>query len=391
MFPTGRRGEGILLETKRKRNTTEEEGQDILVKTSCFDAAVRFNSLVAKEPVRVLLCLEGTETPASFYFIQKKDPDRDKAALVQVHSTKSLAVTWKDPFTFKRPEDGEVWGEGTVLAPVSEKITPRRMKRRMKFLQQLQGDEKQMLFALAEYKGTQGVWEKEILHMAPLSRSSILQLSQELEAEGLIRILGFSPLFLISQPSFNFLCEKILDYLARHHGTHPNSMGVSKNKIQRRFDLHPRIFSLTLKHLIQDGRIIQSGETVALSRFKMILLPEEKKIMARLENMLLRGEFQSVSFEELQKTLRISSTRLQKIMLILVERKKIVLGKDGFLLHSRWLEEIIDRIRKSKKTELTVSEFKEMTGLSRKYAIPLLELLDQMGITRRRGPIREIL
>jgi hypothetical protein len=40
---------------------------------------------------------------------------------------------------------------------------------------------------------------------------------------------------------------------------------------------------------------------------------------------------------------------------------------------------------------MTVSEFKSMTGLSRKYAIPLLELLDQMGITRRKGPGREIL
>ncbi|MDH5743615.1 MAG: SelB C-terminal domain-containing protein, partial [Candidatus Aminicenantes bacterium] len=65
--------------------------------------------------------------------------------------------------------------------------------------------------------------------------------------------------------------------------------------------------------------------------------------------------------------------------------------KDGFILHSHWLDEIIEKIHKSGKKELTVSDFKKMTGLSRKYAIPLLELLDQLGITRRRGPSREVL
>jgi selenocysteine-specific elongation factor len=76
---------------------------------------------------------------------------------------------------------------------------------------------------------------------------------------------------------------------------------------------------------------------------------------------------------------------------LLTERKKIVLSKDGFILHSRWLDEVIQQVRNSGKEELTVSEFKEMTGLTRKFAIPLLELLDQMGVTRRRGSTHEIL
>jgi selenocysteine-specific elongation factor len=79
------------------------------------------------------------------------------------------------------------------------------------------------------------------------------------------------------------------------------------------------------------------------------------------------------------------------MLALLTERKKVVLGKDGFILHSRWLDELIQKIRYSGKKELTVSDFKEMTGLTRKYAIPLLELLDQKGVTRRRGSSREIL
>ncbi|NTU51038.1 MAG: hypothetical protein HGA94_01180, partial [Candidatus Aminicenantes bacterium] len=55
------------------------------------------------------------------------------------------------------------------------------------------------------------------------------------------------------------------------------------------------------------------------------------------------------------------------------------------------LDELVLKIRGSKKRELTVADFKAMTGLSRKYSIPLLELLDSMGVTRRKGSVRDIL
>jgi selenocysteine-specific elongation factor len=79
------------------------------------------------------------------------------------------------------------------------------------------------------------------------------------------------------------------------------------------------------------------------------------------------------------------------MMAVLAERKKIVRGMDGFVLHQRWLDEIIAKIRGSGQKELTVADFKAMTGLSRKYSIPLLELLDSLGVTRRKGSVRDIL
>ncbi len=149
--------------------------------------------------------------------------------------------------------------------------------------------------------------------------------------------------------------------------------------------------ALALKSLVQNGQIKVKGDRVALFSFEMSLLPEEKKMLDRLEEIYLKDKFQSVSLVELQRSFRFSQERLDKLLTLLTERKKIVCGRDGFILHSRWLDEIVQQLRNSGKKELTVSEFKEMTGLTRKYAIPLLELLDQMRITRRRGAVREIL
>lgn len=59
-------------------------------------------------------------------------------------------------------------------------------------------------------------------------------------------------------------------------------------------------------------------------------------------------------------------------------------------VHSHWLDDIVGKVIALGKKELSVADFKALTWLSRKYAIPLLELLDQMGVTRRKGPTREI-
>ena len=113
--------------------------------------------------------------------------------------------------------------------------------------------------------------------------------------------------------------------------------------------------------------------------------------MAELEELSLKGEFKRVSLEEIRKRLRISTDRLNRLLALLIERKKVIQGKDGFLLHSQWLDEVVAQLHSWSRDEISIAEFKAMTGLSRKYAIPLLELLDQLGITRRIGSHREIL
>lgn len=362
-----------------------------MTKTTCFDAALEFISRKQGGPLRILLSLEEMSVSAILHFYKERADPQERFTFVQIHTAQPLSLSWKDEFVAKSPDGSELWGRGTVLDPVGEKIIRSRIKRRLEYLRSLLGDVKAMLLAVAQYKGIHGVHGKEIIRFGHHSQSSLLELCQELETEGLIRIIEFSPLFLISQESIVFLCEKILRFLAQFHEKYPSDVGAQREKIRSRFGANFRILNLALKYLKQKGEIKETGDYVALSSFEMTLLPDEEKIMDLMEKMYLKDKFQSVSLDDLQTSLGLSSRNLHKMLTLLIERKKIVLGKDGFILHSRWLEEIVHKVRSSGKRELTVSEFKELTGLTRKYAIPLLELLDQMRVTRRRGAIREIL
>jgi selenocysteine-specific elongation factor len=343
------------------------------MKTSCFDAVVNFSPVDREKPLDVSLLIQGEKISASFF------------------SRQPLLLKWKDKFEVHGSGKTPLMGEGRVLNPFSEKISQGKIKKRIAFLERLQGDEIEMLFALVQEKGLQGLKEGEITAFSSLTRRVLQRVAQELEAEGKIRILSFAPLFLFSQDSLDFLCQTILRFLTQFHKRNPEQKGVSLERIKKRFELHPRILSLGLKHLSRAGQIKESEDKLALSEFMMTLTPEEEGILKELEDLCLKGEFRSLSFEDLRKRFRLSSKKLDKLLSFLIERKKIVQGKDGLILHSKWLDEIILRIEKSGKRELAVADFKELTGLTRKYAIPLLELLDQMGVTRRKGRIREIL
>jgi len=360
------------------------------MKTSCFDAEVNFSSVDTEKPLDLTLLIEGEKISASFFFYEQIQQEK-QAVFVRVNPRHPLLLKWKDRFKVRGSGKTPLLGEGRVLNPFSEKVTRGKIEKKIAFLERLRGDEKEMLLALAQEKGLKGLKERDITQFSSLIKRIIQRLAQEFEAEGKIRILTFSPLFLLSQESLDFLCQKILRFLAQFHESHPEQKGVSQEELTTRFELHPRILSLALKHLSRAGQVSESEGKLALSEFTMTLTPEEEGVLKELEGLCFKGEFRSYSFEDLRQRFRLSSKRLDRLLSLLVERKKIVQGKDGLILHSKWLDEIISRIEKSRKRELTVADFKEMTGLTRKYAIPLLELLDQMGVTRRKGHIREIL
>jgi len=361
------------------------------MKTFCFDAEVDFAPLRRDQPLNLLLLFRGKKVSAVFYFYETDKESNKSSFFVRVQLSLPLMLRWKDRFNVQDPAKKSFYGKGSVLNPFSKKTTQKKEKNRTVFLKELQGDEKVMILALVKEKSIRGLWEKEIRNFSFLSRNELISLCKDLESECKIKIFSFSPLFIISQEAFYYLCQKILTYLSKFHKKHPHELGISLDRITKRYRLNPRVQSLTITYLFQKGKIKRIENLIALSNFDPELLPKEENILCEMEEMCLKGEIATFSLEDLKQHFSLTSQGLKKMLSLLIERKKVIKSKEGFIINSVWLDEVIEKIRCCGKRELTVSEFKNMTGLSRKYAIPLLELLDGKGVTRKRGALREIL
>jgi len=251
--------------------------------------------------------------------------------------------------------------------------------------------DKKSLAALVKKNRLRGVTAGDIERRLGMSPESALALAQELEAEGEVLILSFRPLRLALRSSLEIVKEKIKDDLERHHRRRPSDPGLPADRLRKKLSAPRQIFSLALKSLLKEGAVVEEDERLRLSSFAPRLTPRDEKLLARLEETCLREGFSSALLNEFRAEHRLSPGAMDKMLAILVGRKKIVRGREGLYLHSQWLEEVVVKVRGLTGKEITVADFKAATGLSRKYAIPLLELLDQMGVTRRKGSTREII
>jgi len=247
------------------------------------------------------------------------------------------------------------------------------------------------LVELAKAKGLSGLEEGEAADALGLDHAGLLALAERLEEEGAIRIISFSPLTVIARESIDYLGGKVRAYIAKFHEAHPKEKGVELDRLKARFKAPLKVLLLVLKSLVHENALREDGSAYALAGFVRELPEREEKLLRDLEAMCYRGDFRTVSLQDLRETFKLTPHALDRMLEILVERKRIVQNKEGFFLHKRWLDEVIARVRGLGRREMSVADFKAMTGLSRKYAIPLLELLDEMGVTKRRGSVREIL
>jgi selenocysteine-specific elongation factor len=361
------------------------------MRTQHFEALLIPDDPQASIPDQTLILLRDWKAAASVRAYGPGPEPRPGRLFFRADLRRPLTLKWRDTLTVLGPKDKGRIGRGRVLYPGLMEETAAKADIDWDFLLALSGSEADMLDALCRRKGVRGLHERDIHEFCDLNEESLLTLSEKLEGEGKVKILSFSPLFLISRRSFDHFGEKVLTYLAMFHEKHPAQKGVPLEKVKKRFGVSEKIILLVTRTLERAGKVRQSGTRLMLPVHQVALSSQEKKILQELEEMSFRGEFQSLSLNEVRRRFRLSSERLERLISVLTERKKVVQGPDGLFIHSHWLDEVIVQVRALGKKELTVADFKSLTGLSRKYAIPLLELLDQMNVTRRRGAWREIL
>lgn len=336
------------------------------------------------------LALEGKRFVARFSPGPRVEWLKQDESLVLVRLNRPAEVFWGQKFRVSRRSEQDVLATGRILDPI-----PNTKKKDWAFtpwLRLLAGQPPEMLLALGRRQGIRGVREKEVAEFCGLGGESLVSLVEGMEYKKQVRILSFRPLFFISQDSLNFLVNQVEAFLKRYHRQHPESLGAPVEKLRKRFRVSRLLFGLALARLRKEKKIVSlAPELVSLVSHEIPLEPGEEKILASLEELCYQGELRRISLEEIRQRFRLSSHTLNKLLAHLVAKKKIFQGTEGFYLHAHWLEEIIQKIRSLGKKEITINEFKALTGLTRKYAIPLLELLDKLGITRRKGSVREIL
>lgn len=336
-----------------------------------------------KNNVYIHFYLTTSETVGRVKLLDKNEVLPGQEAFVHIKLKDPIIAMAKDRFVIRRFSPLETLGGGVVLDPQPP------IKKKDIDLEHLRilynGDLSECLEVKIKRKGMKGMSVEEIEGWINIDISQIHTAVEKLLGKNKV-IKVENRLFHIE--IFENFKQILLNLLKDFHANNPFKKGLPKEELKNKLSLErfPEILML----LPKIDEILIEGSLIKLkSQTKQDIDPF---IEERILKELTIREFQPPFKDELSSILKIKETRLDDLLKIIAKKGKIVRINDSLYLTKENYEKMLNLLKDffSKKTEITVSEFRTMLNTTRRYAILYLEYLDSNKITLRVGEVRKL-
>jgi selenocysteine-specific elongation factor len=178
--------------------------------------------------------------------------------------------------------------------------------------------------------------------------------------------------------------------LAEFHKANRLLPGVAKEELRSR-ELSKAPAFLLDALLSTDPRIVSANDTIRLSTHKLALEGDEEQAISKIESAFRERGLAVPSMQEVIAGCGVDPVRGRSLLQILLRDRRLVKIGDDLVYHHTALATLRQLLAAHKGERFAVPVFKDWTGVSRKYAIPLLEYLDRERVTRRDGDSRVVL
>jgi selenocysteine-specific elongation factor len=348
-----------------------------------------------KQGSRVHFHAGTSETIAEVFLHREKEVAPGGSALANLKLQEELLLLPGDRFIVRQFSPVVTIGGGAVL----DSLARRPMLRdtgRVAFLETVeQGQPEEVLAAMTE-RALFGLTFEEIVARSGWLEREIRDTAHKLTEAARVKVVSAEPLVLVSGRMFDEVRNKILLKVDKFHKENPLLPGIPREDLRASLGKRVRTetFRAALEELTTERKLDAPGELVKKAGSEIALLPEEAKAKEQIESAFASASLAVPSVKEVLEKLAVEAKRAEKLLQILLREKSLIRVSPELIFHRQALAQLKDQLsayKKEKGDRITVPIFKELTGITRKYAIPLLEYLDRERVTRRAGDERVIL
>ena len=251
------------------------------------------------------------------------------------------------------------------------------------------------LITVIEEAGLGGIGVSTLAARRGMLPSRVRSRLLDLTRNGVIRMVSDNPVTVVSQTRFNSAADAAVVAIRRFHQANPLAQGIGREELRARSsgDASSLVFNALLEQLIADKKVSASQDVVHDFGRQVTLKAEEEQMRVRLLERFKSLGLQVSTVDQVIDSLKLDKVTARKIVQLMLKEHALVKISEEMVIDRGVLDKLIADVRalKSKAPKLGVTEFKDLTGISRKYAIPLLEYLDRQRVTRRIGDERTIL
>ncbi len=378
--------QGVALEQVGRGQTVLPAGRyDPTSMLDCELSLLKNAPRALKQRARVRMHIGTAELMARVVLLEKESLEPGERQYAQLRLESPTFALAGDRFIIRSYSPQLTIGGGVVIDPLADKH--RKGGSRVLFLQRLaHAGSLERLILTVEMSAERGI---AIAELAKKTSLSAQQLEEAFADPRLVR----SDDLLLSAEVCNSLVRRVVEVVRKHHQEEPLETGIGRELVREKvFKNSPEVFRLVVEHAVSAGLLVAEKEFLRLPSHSISLSPEEEVLLREMEDIFLSAGYQAVTYDEAALRLKADAQKLRKLFQLLLNKQRVVRVGE-FVFHRQTIDELTARIqeRKQVSSRLDVAAFKEITGASRKYAIPLLEYLDSRRVTRRVGNDREIL
>jgi len=370
---------------------------DALTAGYMVDVSLNFlssNSKPAKNRMLVRFHTGTSEVLGNLILLHKEELSPGETTVAQLRLDSPVALVKDDRFVLRSYSPVRTIGGGYVLNPI-----PQKHKRfKPEIIEGLKGLENSDLTEIISYHVNEsGYLGLSFSNLKLMTNSPEKQLDNAIQGilskKDIIQIDREKKIY-IHKNVFDRLMKNIKDNLNTYHKANPLKAGMPREELKTKFppDMNSKLFSLVINQMIKGKDIAAEEENVRLADHKVSLGTDQTDIKRKIIETYKKSGLTPPYFRELTKTLDIDSARANDVLMLLVDEGVIIKTKEDLYFHTDAVKDLQNKLVDflTSNGEITTPQFKEMTGASRKFVIPLIEYFDSQKITLRIGDSRKL-
>ncbi len=338
---------------------------------------------VLKSRSRVHFHLATSEVIGRVILYDREELKGGESSYCQIRIERPVVAVTGDRFIIRRFSPVETIGGGIILDSRARK---RRKKEGLDDLAILEeGTLGEKIAVKIKKSGVKGMEDTSVEGWI---NADVDDIRNEIESLKEKKVLFQYGSRLIHMDNYNALREKIIHTLERFHSNNPLKPGMSKEVLRSLLGLDQSAFQGILSIT---GEVVVEKDLVRLEGFEVAVTGRFLEIRDETLALLKKAGFQPPSKEELADLIGLKRDEMDDILRLMSETKVIQRINDSLYLRREDFDLMIRKVREhySENDTMTVGDFRDMLGTTRKYALPFLEYLDSNRITMRVGDERK--
>jgi len=333
------------------------------------------------------------EVLARIFLLDREELQPGETAVCQARFSEPLAGVYGDRIVLRSFSPLRAFAGGRIIGPVGHKV--KRFSDKVEALGQLTSDDPEVVAATQlELAGPKGLTFGELLTMTNLESKALEKTLGKLNGQQKAVLFDKEARRYGGGELAEQLSVSMLEFLAAFHKADSMKPGVQRGELASSWgrELPAKFFHIIVERLLKKGDIVAEQEVLRLKDHKVSLASDQAKVRETIENAYKEGGTTPPNLKDVLDPMGMDFKAASSVLRLLQDEGVLVRLTNDLYYHGSALAAIQSKMLDffAENQEMGAPDFKAITGLSRKYLIPLLEHFDKEKVTVRVGDVRHL-